>query len=66
MLRTIIKMLSLGVLALCAFIGTANAQAPKSNFAEVNGVRMHYLAAGKGDPVILLHGYTQSSHMWLP
>ena len=34
--------------------------------ADVNGVRLHYLAAGKGDPVFLLHGYAQSSHMWRP
>jgi len=44
----------------------ARADAPQSQFAEVNGVRLHYLSAGKGDPVILLHGYTESSHMWLP
>jgi len=25
-------------------------------FASVNGVRLHYLIAGKGDPVLLLHG----------
>src|SRR5437667_11279213 len=41
-------------------------QAPQSKFAEVNGVRLHYLVAGKGDPVVLLHGYAQTSHMWLP
>jgi pimeloyl-ACP methyl ester carboxylesterase len=35
-------------------------------FASVNGVRLHYLIAGKGDPVILLHGYAQNSHMWRP
>lgn len=29
---------------------TASAQAPQSKFAEVNGVRLHYLVAGKGDP----------------
>jgi len=40
--------------------------APKSRFAEVNGVKLHYFVAGKGDPVILLHGYAQNSHMWLP
>src|SRR6184192_4626784 len=45
---------------------TAFAQAPQSKFAEVNGVRLHYLIAGKGDPVVLLHGYAQTSHMWLP
>ena len=38
----------------------------KDRFANVNGVRLHYLVAGKGDPVILLHGYAQNSHMWRP
>ncbi len=66
MQRTIMKALCLGLLFFYTVIGLAHAQATKSNFAEVNGVRMHYLAAGRGDPVILLHGYTQSSHMWLP
>jgi pimeloyl-ACP methyl ester carboxylesterase len=41
-------------------------QAPQSKFADVNGVRLHYLIAGKGDPVVLLHGYAETSHMWLP
>jgi pimeloyl-ACP methyl ester carboxylesterase len=39
---------------------------PQSKFAEVNGVRLHYLLAGAGDPVVLLHGFAESSHMWLP
>ncbi len=38
----------------------------ESRFAEVNGVKLHYLVAGKGEPVILLHGYTQTSRMWRP
>ena len=42
------------------------AGAIKSRFAKVNGVRLHYLAAGAGEPVILLHGYAQNSHMWRP
>jgi pimeloyl-ACP methyl ester carboxylesterase len=37
-----------------------------SRFLEVNGVRLHYLVAGKGEPVLLLHGYAQTSHMWCP
>ena len=41
-------------------------QAPQSNFADVNGVRLHYLSVGKGDPVVLLHGFAETSHMWLP
>jgi pimeloyl-ACP methyl ester carboxylesterase len=39
----------------------------ESRFADVNGLRMHYLVAGnEGSPVILLHGYAQNSHMWRP
>src|SRR5678815_2099325 len=34
--------------------------------ANVNGVRIHYLIAGKGKPVLLLHGFAQNSHMWRP
>jgi pimeloyl-ACP methyl ester carboxylesterase len=42
------------------------ASEPKSRFANVNGLKLHYLAAGEDDPVILLHGYAETSHMWLP
>src|SRR5436309_12566346 len=35
-------------------------------FAEVNGTRLHYLIGGKGSPVVLLHGYAETSHMWRP
>jgi pimeloyl-ACP methyl ester carboxylesterase len=38
----------------------------ESRFAKANGVRLHYVTAGRGDPVILLHGYAQNSHMWRP
>jgi pimeloyl-ACP methyl ester carboxylesterase len=34
--------------------------------AEVPGAKIHYLKAGKGPAVILLHGYTQTSRMWRP
>jgi pimeloyl-ACP methyl ester carboxylesterase len=37
-----------------------------SRFAEVNGIGIHYLVAGKGEPIVLLHGYAQNSHMWRP
>src|SRR3954469_16159814 len=38
----------------------------KSRFARGNGVKLHYLPAGEAEPVILLHGYAQNSHMWRP
>jgi len=43
-----------------------SAHSAQSRFANVNGLRLHYLAAGAGDPVFLLHGYAETSHMWLP
>jgi pimeloyl-ACP methyl ester carboxylesterase len=42
------------------------AQRTQSRFANVNGTRLHYLVAGEGDPVVLLHGYAETSHMWRP
>ena len=37
-----------------------------SRNATVNGLKLHYLAAGHGPAVLLLHGYTQTSRMWRP
>lgn len=34
--------------------------------ADAQGVRIHYLTAGTGPAVVLLHGYTQTSRMWKP
>jgi pimeloyl-ACP methyl ester carboxylesterase len=45
---------------------TAESISVQHRFAEVNGIKMHYLSAGKGDPVILMHGYAETSHMWRP
>ena len=32
--------------------------------ATVNGVRLHYLTAGEGEPVLLLHGVPKTSYHW--
>tara|TARA_R110002110_G_scaffold10251_4_gene50211 strand:- start:855 stop:1700 length:846 start_codon:yes stop_codon:yes gene_type:complete len=32
----------------------------------VNDVRLHYMIAGSGDPVFLLHGWPLSAEMWRP
>jgi pimeloyl-ACP methyl ester carboxylesterase len=37
-----------------------------SHTANVDGVQLHYLTAGKGPAVLLFHGYTQTSRMWRP
>ena len=37
-----------------------------SRTANTGGITLHYLTAGSGEPLILLHGYTQTSEMWRP
>jgi pimeloyl-ACP methyl ester carboxylesterase len=37
-----------------------------SRTAEIDGVKLHYLTAGHGTPLILLHGYAETSRMWKP
>ena len=34
--------------------------------ANVDGVKINYKTGGRGPVVVLLHGYTQTSHMWIP
>ncbi len=38
----------------------------ESRSASVNGTRLHYLIAGRGPAVLLLHGFGETSHMWRP
>jgi pimeloyl-ACP methyl ester carboxylesterase len=57
-----------GLLALSP-LRTASVAAPAGfteRFAEVNGVRLHYLIGGSGSPVVLLHGFAQTGLMWRP
>jgi pimeloyl-ACP methyl ester carboxylesterase len=46
----------------------ANAQheAIVSRTAEIDGVKLYYMTAGHGTPLILLHGYAETSLMWKP
>ena len=34
------------------------------HMATVNGIQLHYVMGGEGDPVVLLHGYPQSWYEW--
>jgi pimeloyl-ACP methyl ester carboxylesterase len=69
-MRSAMRIFRIAVAALIAAMvlhpADASAQAPQSRFADVNGVKLHYLIAGKGDPILLLHGYAETSRMWLP
>jgi len=37
-----------------------------SRAAKIDGVKLHYLTAGRGPALILLHGYAETSRMWRP
>jgi len=52
-----------------AYTTASNAAVPStiaSYDANILGVKVHYTMAGRGPAVILLHGYAQTSRMWLP
>ena len=57
-------------LVLASILG-ATAYARGNNFqsltANVNGVKIHYLKAGTGKRTfVLIHGFGDTSHMWIP
>jgi pimeloyl-ACP methyl ester carboxylesterase len=56
------------ILAMQSTALAAGKDAIQSHSATVNGVTLHYLQAGNGSqsPVVLLHGYAETSHMWRP
>jgi pimeloyl-ACP methyl ester carboxylesterase len=60
----------LGLLASLDGGGTAVELRAESAFnvhahdADVDGARLHYLEAGAGETLLLIHGYSETSHMW--
>lgn len=34
------------------------------HIATVNGIQLHYVMGGTGEPLVLLHGYPQSWYEW--
>jgi len=56
-------------IAVAALPMACHAAAPKGfneRNATVNGTRIHYMIGGSGPAVVLLHGYAETSHMWVP
>jgi pimeloyl-ACP methyl ester carboxylesterase len=44
----------------------SNGRTIAAKTSNIEGLKLHYLSAGQGPAVILLHGYTQTSRMWRP
>ena len=51
--------------SLSAAVAPANPPANfKHHYATVNGVKIHYVSGGKGEPLLLVHGFGQNWYMW--
>ena len=58
------------LVVLASFLAVVCAEASETNIdsrmAKIDNVELHYLTAGKGPTVILLHGFAETSRMWRP
>jgi pimeloyl-ACP methyl ester carboxylesterase len=60
-----------GLFAICsvlAFAASVKPASPPPNFkhqyVDVNRVKIHYVIGGKGEPLLLIHGFGQNWYMW--
>ncbi|HEX9513914.1 MAG TPA: alpha/beta hydrolase [Puia sp.] len=55
-------------LSLCCLALLGQPANPPPNFkhqiAEVNGIKIHYVIGGEGEPLVLVHGFGQNWYMW--
>jgi pimeloyl-ACP methyl ester carboxylesterase len=47
-----------------AQLAITSADKVSSHFINANGIRIHYIEAGKGPLVVLLHGWPETSYSW--
>ena len=65
----LLQVFALALISAPASAQEGAARLPKGfteRIANVDGVKINYKTGGRGPVVVLLHGYTQTSHMWLP
>ena len=63
-MKTIHLLLLIGCLSM-VFCGNGNHQSTvKSGYAEVNGTSLYYEVAGKGDPIVFIHGNFGDHRHW--
>ena len=66
-IKQLLAALLLMVLTVNAIAADAPANPPanfKHQYATVNGVKLHYVIGGKGEPLLLVHGFGQNWYMW--
>ncbi len=60
----ILRTLLVGLVLACSMPVDAKAPKLKHDYAEVNGVRLHYVSAGKGKVILFLHGFPEFWYEW--
>src|SRR5260370_2599352 len=48
----------------CTVLMAADKPGWKDRYAEVNGVRLHYVEQGKGEVILFLHGFPEFWYAW--
>jgi len=64
--RTVTNMKKIAILLLMVqHFGQSYSQTPdKTAYADLGDIRLYYEIYGKGEPLLLLHGWTQTSDFW--
>jgi pimeloyl-ACP methyl ester carboxylesterase len=66
-MKRLLFLICLGLLAANGFSSAAYAdETITSRSVEIDGAKLHYLTAGHGPTLLLLHGYAETSLMWRP
>jgi pimeloyl-ACP methyl ester carboxylesterase len=65
-MKQLSKLFLLFLFTISSLIAYGQATNIDSRTAKVDGINFHYLTAGHGTPLILLHGYAETSLMWKP
>jgi pimeloyl-ACP methyl ester carboxylesterase len=69
--RTIKQLILTALFIICSTVLSAAPVKPasppsnfKNDYAVVNNVKIHYVIGGKGEPLLLIHGFGQNWYMW--
>lgn len=67
-LRNLLLVTLTTAVALISVLHASTGNIVQDHNVEAGRLTLHYLQVGQGNgtPVVLLHGYTETSHMWLP
>src|SRR5205823_2152802 len=60
----IVFAMALGLAAVAGVFGQSDAPAITHEYADVNGVKLHYARAGKGPLIVFLHGFPEFWYEW--